>query len=315
MILRMTVRDADTGATHDIEVSAAPATSVRSLLAALPIPAAGRRCFAGAVALDPAARLADTPLLAGSVLSVGGPGPAGRLVTDGAVGVLEVVAGPDAGLAVALRPGTHPIARTSSAALPLRDPDVSRRTHALLEVSADGTATLTDGGSSNGTFVDGARITHLTAVAPTSALQIGGNELRWTPLPAEARRTVRAADGRVDFDRAFARAPVIGVVEVSMPVRPIVARGPVAAGILLGGAGSVAAALFTHTPILLLGAAISVGGLLLNQSAQEKQDAERQAEFTKAKKAVESAVAAQVEAEQRVRRTLAPSPAEIVEIA
>ncbi|MCF0092893.1 FtsK/SpoIIIE domain-containing protein [Micromonospora sp. MH99] len=315
MILRMTVRDADTGATHDIEVSAAPATSVRSLLAALPIPATGRRCFAGAVALDPAARLADTPLLAGSVLSVGGPGPAGRLVTDGAVGVLEVVAGPDAGLAVALRPGTHPIARTSSAALPLRDADVSRRTHALLEVSADGTATLTDGGSSNGTFVDGARITHPTAVASASALQIGGNEVRWTPLPAEARRTVRAADGRVDFDRAFARAPVIGVVEVSMPVRPIVARGPVAAGILLGGAGSVATALFTHTPILLLGAAISVGALLLNQSAQEKQDAERQAEFTKAKKAVESAVAAQVEAEQRVRRTLAPSPAEIVEIA
>ncbi|MGV9213968.1 FtsK/SpoIIIE domain-containing protein [Micromonospora sp. RB23] len=311
----MTVRDADTGATSDIEVDAVPATSVRSLLAALPVPATGRRCFAGAVALDPAARLADVPLLNGSVLSVGGPGPAGHLVTEGAVGVLDVVAGPDSGLAAALRPGAHEVARRSSAALPLRDADVSRRTHAVLEVSSDGTATLTDGGSSNGTFVDGARITHTSVVTPTSVVRIGGNELRWTPLPDEARRAVRAQDGRVDFDRAFARAPVIPTIEVSMPVRPMVARRPVVAGILLGGVGSVAVALFTHTPILLLGAAVSVGALLLNQSAQEKQDAERQAEFARAKKAVEAAIAAQVEAEQRVRRTLAPGPAEIVDIA
>ncbi|MEV4656803.1 FtsK/SpoIIIE domain-containing protein [Micromonospora sp. NPDC049301] len=311
----MTVRDVDTGLTHDVEVIGTPGTSVRSLLAALPVPATGRRCFAGAVPLDPAARLADTPLLPGSVLSVGGPGPTGRLVTDGAVGVLEVVAGPDTGLAVALRPGTHAIARSSSAALPLRDADVSRRTHALLEVSPDGTATLTDGGSSNGTFVDGAAVTHTVPVSPTSVVQIGGDELQWTSLPAGVRRLVRAPDGRIDFDRAFARAPVIPTVEVTLPVRSTIARGPAAAGALAAAGGFVGAALLAHQAILLVGTAISFVGFLVNQSAQEKQDAERQAEFTKARKAVESAIAAQVKAEQRVRQTLAPGPAEVADIA
>ncbi|MGC4759245.1 FtsK/SpoIIIE domain-containing protein [Micromonospora trifolii] len=315
MIVRLTVRDVGTGVARDVEVTVAPAASVRSLLAALPVPVAARRCFVGAVPLDPAASLADSPLLNGSVISVGGPGPVGRLVTDGAVGVLEVIDGPDVGLAVALRPGTHSVARSASAALPLRDADVSRSPHALLEVSVDGSLTVTDGGSSNGTWVDGARLTGACAVSSSSVLQIGGNDLRWTPLPAGARRLVRAPDGRVDFDRAFARAPVIPTIEVTMPVRPMVTRGPLAAGFLLGGAGSVGAALFTQTPILLLGAAVSLAGFLLNHSAQEKQDREREAEFTRARKVVESAIAAQVKAERRVRHALAPSPAAIADVA
>ncbi|MFI6237723.1 FtsK/SpoIIIE domain-containing protein [Micromonospora sp. NPDC050784] len=315
MIVRMTVRDVGTGVAYDVEVTAAPAASVRSLLAALPVPVADRRCFVGAVPLDPAASLSDSPLLSGSVISVGGPGQVGRLVTDGAVGVLEVVDGPDVGLAVALRPGAHSVARSASAALPLRDADVSRSTHALLEVSADGSLIVTDAGSSNGTWVDGVRLTGESAVSSSNVLQIGGNELRWTPLPAGARRLVRAPDGRVDFDRAFARAPVIPSIDVTMPVPPVVTRGPWAAGFLLGGAGSVGAALFTQTPILLLGAAVSLAGFLLNHSAQEKQDREREAEFTRARKAVESTIAAQVKAERRLRQALAPSPVEISEAA
>ncbi|MCG5436394.1 FtsK/SpoIIIE domain-containing protein [Micromonospora foliorum] len=315
MIVRMTVRDVGTGVAYDVEVTAAPAASVRSLLAALPVPVADRRCFVGAVPLDPAASLADSPLLSSSVISVGGPGPVGRLVTDGAVGVLEVVDGRDVGLAVALRPGAHSVARSASAALPLRDADVSRSAHALLEVSADGSLTVTDGGSSNGTWVDGVRLTGASAVSSSSVLQIGGNELRWTPLPAGARRLVRAPDGRVDFDRAFARVPVIPTVDVTMPVQPMVTRGPLEAGFLLGGAGSVGAALFTQTPILLLGAAVSVAGFLLNHSAQEKQDREREAEFTRARKAVESTITAQVKTERRLREALAPGPAEIVDVA
>ncbi|MEU7588693.1 FtsK/SpoIIIE domain-containing protein [Micromonospora sp. NPDC049230] len=315
MILRLTVWDPGTGSAHDVEVIAAPSSSVRSVLAALPAPVAGRRCFVGAVALDPAASLGDSPLLRGSVISVGGPGPVGRLATAGAVGVLEVVDGPDAGLAVALRAGAHPIARRSAAALPLRDTDVSRDTHALLDVAPDGTATVTDGGSSNGTYVDGVRIAERTAVSPTTVLQIGGNELRWTPVPAGARRLVRAPDCRLDFDRAFGRAPVVPTAEVTLPFQPSVTRGPVAAAYLLGAAGSVGAALLTQSPLLLLGAAVSIGGLLLHQSAQKKQDAEREAEFTAARKAVEATIATQVTAEQQARRSLAPSRAEIIDIA
>ncbi|MGC4815027.1 FtsK/SpoIIIE domain-containing protein [Micromonospora sp. DT228] len=315
MILRLTVWEVGTGTTRDVEVVAAPTSSVRSVLAALPVAVAGRRCFVGAVPLDPAATLADSPLLNGSVISVGGPGPVGRLATDGAVGVLEVVHGPDAGLAVALRAGVHPIARRSTAALPLRDTDVSRDTHALLEVSPDGTATVTDGGSSNGTYVDGVPVTDRVTVAPTTVLQIGGDELWWTPVPAGARRLVRAPDGRLDFDRAFARAPVVPSIEVTLPARHTVTRGPMAATFLLGAAASVLAAVLTQTPILLLGAAASIAGLVVHQVAQNRQDRERAAEFTAGRQGVEAAFAAQVTAERRAREALAPSRAEIVDIA
>ncbi|MFJ2085546.1 FtsK/SpoIIIE domain-containing protein [Micromonospora chokoriensis] len=315
MILRLTVRDVGTGAAYDVEVSAASNSSVRSLLAALSGPVSGRRCFVGAVPLDPAVSLAESPLLCGSVLSVGGPGPVGRLAADGAVGVLEVVSGPDAGLAVALRAGTHPIARSSGAALPLRDTDVSRGTHAQLEVFPDGTAVVTDGGSSNGTYVDGVRVVERAAVTPTTVVQIGGDALWWTPVPVGGRRLVRAPDGRLDFDRAFAHAPVIPSIEVTLPASHTVSRGPMAATFLLGAAASVLAALFTQTPILLLGAAVSVAGFVLHQLAQNKQDRTWEAEFTRAREAVEVAIADQVTVEQRARAALAPSPAEIVDIA
>ncbi|MFG3701364.1 FtsK/SpoIIIE domain-containing protein [Micromonospora sp. NPDC047620] len=314
MILRVTVRDAGTGLCRDVEVIAEPGTNVGSLLSALPVPVDGRPCFVGAVRLDARSTVADSPLVPGAVISVGGPGPAGRPVGSGAGGVLEVVGGPDAGLAVALPPGRHSLARSSRASVSLRDSDVSRRGHAEVVVHADGSAEVADSGSSNGTFVDGVRITGRTRLTPRAVLRVGADELRWSPARAGALRVVRAPDGRLDFDRAFDPAPVVPSVEVTLPVHQPAVRGS-ATMALLGAGVAVVAALVTQQPMLWLGAAAAVIGYLVMSSSEEKQGQEREKAFTDAKQAVQDKITSQVREEQKIRHLLAPGPTRIVETA
>lgn len=310
MNLRLTVQDVATGATRDVEVVGEPGSSVGSLLAALPVPVAGRACFVGTTRLDPEATLADSPLVTGAVISVGGPGPAGRLAASGAVGVLEVLRGPDAGLSVPLAPGRHTIARSSTASVPLRDRDVSRNRHAELTVHPDGSAEVSDAGSSNGTFVNRARIVRPTQLTPRRLLRVGGDELRWTPNPAAALRAVRALDGRLDFDRAFAPDPVVPTLEVTPPTPPPEARGS-AWMTLAGGGGAAATALLTQQPIFWTGVLAAAIGYLVMSTFEERQ-AEKQAKsFNEAKAAVQEQIRAQIAAERQVRALLAPGPAEI----
>ncbi|MEU5565207.1 FtsK/SpoIIIE domain-containing protein [Micromonospora musae] len=311
MILRLSVQDVSTGRSGDVEVTAVPETRLGALLSALAVPHDGRSCFVGTVRLDPRATLAGSPLMPGSVISVGGPGPAGRPVDSGAAGVLEVVDGPDLGLAVALTPGRHVVARNSTVAVPLRDPDVSRRAHAELTVRDDGRAEVNDAGSSNGTFVDGVRITGTTRLAPRSVLGIGANALRWRRTPPDALRVTRAEDGRLDFDRAFAVAPAVPSLEVTLPVRQPAVRGS-ATMLLLGAGVAVVAAMFTQHPLAWLGAVAAIVGYLVLSSSEEKQAKEQKKAFTSAQRAVEESIAAHVSAEGEARRLLAPGPAEVV---
>ncbi|MET7750614.1 FtsK/SpoIIIE domain-containing protein [Micromonospora sp. NPDC005367] len=311
MILRLTVRDVATGQRDDVEVTAAPDSDLGSLLSALPVALDGRSCFVGTQRLDPRATLAESPLMPGSVISVGGPGPVGRLVDAGAAGLLEVVHGPDRGLTVALRPGRHVVARNSTVAVPLRDPDVSRRAHAELTIHQDGRAEVTDAGSSNGTFVDGARITGTARLAPRSVLGIGANELHWKRIPPDSLRVTRAPDGRLDFDRAFTVAPVVPDLEVTFPARqPAVRRS--ATMVLLGAGAAVVAASITQHPLAWLGAVAAIVGYLVVSSSEEKQSNEQKEAFAAAQRAIEDRIAAQVKAETAARRLLAPGPAEVV---
>ena len=113
MLLSFGVVDGLSHETHHVEVAAQPASRVKSLLVALPIPVEDRACFVGSESLDPAATLADSPLVGGVTLTVGEPGPDARGVPLGAVGLLGVIAGPDAGRGAGCRreitpsPGTR----------------------------------------------------------------------------------------------------------------------------------------------------------------------------------------------------------------
>lgn len=71
---------------------------------------------------------------------------------------LQVLTGEEAGRLVGLPPGATVLGRGDAADVILRDPAVSR-THARLEVGADGTARIVDVGSRNGVWLRGERVT------------------------------------------------------------------------------------------------------------------------------------------------------------
>ncbi|MEU0839540.1 FtsK/SpoIIIE domain-containing protein [Streptomyces sp. NPDC005962] len=319
MILRLTVQDIDTSIHQDIEVVTALESSVGSLLESLtmPIPVGGRRCFVGGVALDPQKTVGDSPLSPGSVISVGAPGPVFRPVSRQTAGVLQVIAGPDVGLSFALTPGTHAVARSSSAEVCLRDPDVSRRGHARLEVSPDGQAVVVDRGSTNGTYVDGVRVTDRAALSAGSVLQTGSDELEWTPLPAGVLRSTRSADGRLDFDRAFAPAPAVPSTEVTLPVQQEESANSDAMEIvaLVAILGAIGVGILTDRMLMVVFGGISLIGYGLMDSIRTKQRKERKAVLARTRQAARQKIDTHLAEEQRVRLLLAPDPSEIAEMA
>ncbi|MFI0813771.1 FtsK/SpoIIIE domain-containing protein [Streptomyces echinatus] len=313
VFLRLTVQDPDVGTPQDVEVVAGPDSITAALLAALPMAVGRRRCFVGRVPLDPEASLVDSPLTPGAVISVGAPGPSYRLPSGDGVGVLRVTAGPDVGLMVALAPGTHIVARNSTAAVCLRDPDVSRREHARLEVSPDGQVFVVDRGSTNGAYVNGRRVTGRTALALGRTLQVGADELQWTPIPTGAQRVRRSADGRLDFDRAFSPAPAIPRTEVTLPPQQ---TGTDNAGLtelatFLPALGAAVIAWTTHRPQLMWLAFLGLLAGLLMDHNRDKQREQRGAAHAAAVKAAQEKIDAHVAEELRVRLLLAPHPGEV----
>ncbi|MEV0704671.1 FtsK/SpoIIIE domain-containing protein [Saccharopolyspora sp. NPDC050389] len=312
----MTIRDPETSASQDVEVIADPGSSVGSILSSLPT-ASDRACFVGAAQLDPLATFAQSPLLHGAVISIGAPGPVFRPIPTGtgddSVGVLRVGNGPDAGLAVPLAPGEHVVARRSSAAVCLRDFDVSRNEHARLEVSRDGKVLVVDCGSTNGTFVGGSRVTGKVELRPRSVLRIGTDELSWTPHPGGTLRGQRSADGRVEFNRAFTRAPAIPSMEVQLPVRQAAPadNSLTALATFLPIGGAVVLAVLMSSPSLLWFGLIGLLGYWLTSAAQERQQNERTQTFAAAANAATGKINDHIAAEQKVRHQRSPGPAEI----
>ncbi|MEV8114024.1 FHA domain-containing protein [Streptomyces xiamenensis] len=181
----------------DVQITApadTPLAAVLGSLAAAAVPGAGAP---GAVycedeRLDPQlARLGQPPLVEGAVLSFHQPltgprppAPAARLL---------VVAGPDAGGVHLLNGGEVRIGRSSGADVALRDPDVSRL-HCALTLGPDGSVTVTDLGSTNGTQIDGRPVTAPATPLPAGApLRLGESTLR--VVPAATVRAVGAAQG------------------------------------------------------------------------------------------------------------------------
>src|SRR5688500_16248468 len=312
-MMLLTVRDGGTDV--DVEVDAGPTSSVGALIAALPVPVDGRACYVGQTPLNPRGTVADSPLMPGAVVSVGGPGVPTRHVTGDEVGKLRVVSGPDTGLTVALPPGRHRIARDASAPICLRDLDVSRSEHAWLEVAPDGSAIVSDEGSTNGTFLDGRRVGR-APLHPAATLQIGGDVLRWAPAATGALPMRRASDGWLDFDRAYAAVPEVPRLEVTMPD-----KGPepnnatqttaaVTAGLTV--VASVVAAVASEQPMVLLFAAVGAIGFLVSRSVDGNQRSKREAEYRQGCDRVWAQIQEHLPAEWRVRAQLAPSPDEVV---
>ncbi|MFG3287985.1 FHA domain-containing protein [Streptomyces sp. NPDC048179] len=153
--------------------------------------------YAGVERLDARRRiLGEPPLVDGAVLSLGAPAaPEPHPELDDAPTQLHVIAGPDAGGVHLLHGGQITIGRSADADVPLDDPDVSRL-HCAVTVAADGRVAVADLNSTNGTALDGTRVTdrpvRLTAGA---LLRIGESALRLTPSGGPGARVGTAPDG------------------------------------------------------------------------------------------------------------------------
>jgi len=153
--------------------------------------------------------LGEPPLIDGAVLFLGTPGePEAHPELDDAPTQLHVIAGPDAGGVHLLHGGQIRIGRSADADVPLDDPDVSRL-HCAVTVATDGHVSVADLTSTNGSTLDGTRVsTRPVRFAPGALLRLGESALRLTPAGGPGARVRTAPDGE-----GHVRVPTGGTAE------------------------------------------------------------------------------------------------------
>ena len=191
-------------------------------------------------------------------------------VADQASHVLRVVGGLDAGAERRLGIGRVVLGRGRSDGVNLSSPVVSQA-HCVVDVAADGTVTVADLGSANGTDVNGTRLRGPRRVTAGDLVGLGGG-VAIQILPAEELSPVRRlnparevrAGGTLPFTRPPRPAPPPAHQPVTLPTPPKNAhRAPFSLGQILGplllAAGIVAmtkqwayAAFAALTPIMFL---------------------------------------------------------------
>lgn len=189
-------------ASCDVLVTAPAGTALAAVASGLASAVGGEGAgvlYAGAERLDAQrCTLGEPPLMDGAVLSLGAPAEPGPDL-DPAAAQLRVVAGPDAGGVHFLHGGRIDIGRSADADVPLDDPDVSRL-HCAVTVAADGRVSVADLGSTNGTTLDGRRVSERQVrFAPGALLRVGESALRLAPPgePAVVRETAPDGEGHV----------------------------------------------------------------------------------------------------------------------
>ncbi|KIF69643.1 cell division protein FtsK, partial [Streptomyces sp. AcH 505] len=174
------------GQVCDVLVTAPAGTALAAVASALATAVSGPDAsnsvilYAGRERLDgQRCALGEPPLIDGAVLSLQVPGD-DDIPTESAPAQLHVVAGPDAGGVHLLHGGQIRIGRSADADVPLDDPDVSRL-HCAVTVADDGTISVADLGSTNGTALDGVEVGRLPVPLPPGALlRLGESALRLT---------------------------------------------------------------------------------------------------------------------------------------
>ncbi|WP_328430543.1 FHA domain-containing protein [Streptomyces sp. NBC_00443] len=208
-------------ASCDVLVTAPAGTALATVASALASAVSGSDgpivLYAGAERLDDRrSTLGEPPLIDGAVLSIGAPAaPEPHPELDDAPTQLHVVAGPDAGGVHLLHGGEIRIGRSAEADVPLDDPDVSRL-HCAVTVAADGRVSVADLGSTNGTTLDGTRLTtRPVRFVPGALLRIGESALRLTPAGGPGARVRTEPDGE-----GHTRVPAGGGREADGPAAP-----------------------------------------------------------------------------------------------
>ena len=231
----------DGGVERDWEVRLGrPDAVVADLAAALCAPG-GRLVIDGREAA-PSTPLAEAGFVVGSEVSavatgagtVRGPRPyqesdrttATRTAKLNSGAVLRIIGGLDAGLSVTLPPGWARLGRGEEAEIRVACRDVSRL-HCEIHVADDGRITVTDLGSSNGTDLNGVRLTGSVQIGPEDVLCAAGR-VPFRVLPADSLGPVQYVDpareagpgGTLPFNRAPRLAGPAAAPPVRLPEPP-----------------------------------------------------------------------------------------------
>ncbi|MGC9536323.1 FHA domain-containing protein [Streptomyces sp. UG1] len=237
-------------ASCDVLVTAPAGTALAAVASALASAVSGGDgpvvLYAGAERLDDRrTTLGEPPLTDGAVLSLGAPAaPEPHPELDDAPTQLHVVAGPDAGGVHLLHGGEIRIGRSADADVPLDDPDVSRL-HCAVTVAADGRVSVADLGSTNGTTLDGTRLTtRPVRFAPGALLRIGESALRLTPAGGPGARVRTEPDGE-----GHVRVPAGGDPEADGPAAPTAPTPPAVPHARVPDGGGDTGTLPEHGPV------------------------------------------------------------------
>src|SRR3954454_444217 len=264
-------------------------------------------------------RVHDAGLHEGAVLALvpdGGPAPP-RTGLE-----LVILTGLDAGRALRIRAGRWSIGRDASNAIALDDETISRP-HCALEVDDHGAGTVTDLGSANGTYVDGAEATAAVEIAAGTVVQAGAVafELRVAaderPRGLDLRRHI-GPSGAVAFNRPprLASAPGPPAVEVpSEPGDPPPAHFSVAstvgplilAVVMVAITRDIRFALFS-----LLSPLIGIGTYVESKRRNTKTRAKDTREYASKLGELSGRVREAGELERARRRERSPDPAEVL---
>jgi DNA segregation ATPase FtsK/SpoIIIE, S-DNA-T family len=180
-------------------------------------------------ATDPDTILTESGLVMGSVVTPADDSSR-RTTTPTAeqppVAMLRVVGGVGAGLSVPLRPGRTRLGRGGEADVQI-ECSAASRLHCQFDVHDDGRVDVTDLGSSNGTDLNGARLTGTARVGPEDQISVAGLVvLRVVPTsqlgPVQHVNPLREAGpgGTMPFNRAPRPAPPPGPPQVRLPEQP-----------------------------------------------------------------------------------------------
>ncbi|MGK5546662.1 FtsK/SpoIIIE domain-containing protein [Streptomyces sp. URMC 127] len=215
----------------DVLVTAPAGTALAGVASGLAAAAAAAGCdlgtgavvvYAGAERLDPQrTALGEPPLVDGAVLSLSVPADperhAGVLMSGvpEAAARLHVVSGPDAGGVHLLHGGEVHVGRSATAGIPLDDPDVSRL-HCAVALHDDGTVTLRDLGSTNGTVLAGEPVGAEPVRFPAGELLRVGESV----LSLHAAEPAEAADSAGNARNAASTASAASPAPRVLPAVP-----------------------------------------------------------------------------------------------
>ena len=297
----------------------AEAVSARQQADRAGVLAVGPSLYVDREAIDPALPVADSPLRAGCVVSLGDG--SGCLPGDpGGLAEIRVVGGPAAGAVHRLPAGSAHIGSAGSALVWVPDPEVPA---SALRVTVDraGECHLCPIGEVTATL-EREPLSMEARWLPGQQVTVGGSLLELALCEPPDAALHRSEDGAgFDFNRPPRLLPPVGETKFRVPDAPakdqsrlltvLLGAAPVALGAVMGVVSGqwawMAMSVLGPVPMLVTG--------LVNRRQGIKSYAQRHAQFLDRKQHIENNAREALETERDLRRMSSPDPAAVLAIA